>query len=309
MVGKVLVLKEQIMRCTAIAAARAVEIVELVKKSIEKDSEVRAAKGKIGFAQAISSSRITSAHRPPSQVSFENFRDGPAPVPHEPTKEEKGVIKPKDSSDMLGRINHVGDSKVTAQNGMDTSESPQKKNFIKEDGAKRNGDVSPEVRKNKKKILDSEVVVSSSPSPPAARKKKKSPIKGNNKAASSSDKTKSSSSKSQPQRTSSPDVDVISTTSSSEEEEDEIVVVNPKTVSVGAGGPTTWDVSSTDSDEDDIVVLASPEVRKGRNVQEPIDVSSGSEEEETITLEDEVQALQENRYPQPSRGWYRKEPI
>jgi len=307
MAGKVLVLKEQIMRCTAIAASRAVEIVELVKKSIEKDSELRSAKGKLGFAQAISANRITSAHKPPTQISMEHLRDTPAPITDEET-----VTKKVETS--LEKINK--ESKVTQQDGIKGSQAVSRMNIDKEDDTGKNGHVSTSPGKNKKKVVHSEEAETSTLSPPACRRKKTSPTKENR-------SSKSSSKRSQAGRSSSPEVVSLSPDVADEEE---IMVVDPKTVSVGEGGPTTWDVSSTDSDEEEITVLPVPDTRtarKARNVIEPIELSSGSEEEETITLEDEVQTLQDNnryrgqasggfpssRQQKPSRGWYSRDPI
>ncbi|XP_032873075.1 exosome complex component RRP45 isoform X1 [Amblyraja radiata] len=58
--GGIMLLKEQILRCTKIAGVKVAEITELMQKALENDKNVRKEGGKFGFAESIPNKRITS---------------------------------------------------------------------------------------------------------------------------------------------------------------------------------------------------------------------------------------------------------
>ncbi|XP_078261741.1 exosome complex component RRP45 [Rhinoraja longicauda] len=58
--GGIMLLKEQILRCTKIAGVKVAEITELMQKALENDTKVRKEGGKFGFAESVPAKRITS---------------------------------------------------------------------------------------------------------------------------------------------------------------------------------------------------------------------------------------------------------
>lgn len=58
--GGIMLLKEQILRCTKIAGVKVAEITELMQKALENDKNVRKEGGKFGFAESVPNKRITS---------------------------------------------------------------------------------------------------------------------------------------------------------------------------------------------------------------------------------------------------------
>ncbi|XP_004695673.1 PREDICTED: exosome complex component RRP45 [Condylura cristata] len=58
--GGVMLLKDQVLRCSKIAAVKVAEITELIQKALENDQKVRKEGGKFGFAESIVNQRITA---------------------------------------------------------------------------------------------------------------------------------------------------------------------------------------------------------------------------------------------------------
>ncbi|XP_021537162.1 exosome complex component RRP45 [Neomonachus schauinslandi] len=58
--GGIMLLKDQVLRCSKIAGVKVLEITELIQKALENDQKVRKEGGKFGFAESIASQRITA---------------------------------------------------------------------------------------------------------------------------------------------------------------------------------------------------------------------------------------------------------
>ncbi|XP_067849206.1 exosome complex component RRP45 [Heptranchias perlo] len=58
--GGIMLLKDQVLRCTKIAGVKVAEITELMQKALENDKKVRQKGGKFGFAESIPNKRITT---------------------------------------------------------------------------------------------------------------------------------------------------------------------------------------------------------------------------------------------------------
>ncbi|XP_006866338.1 PREDICTED: exosome complex component RRP45 [Chrysochloris asiatica] len=58
--GGIMLLKDQVLRCSKIAGVKVAEITELIQKALENDQKVRKEGGKFGFAESIAHQRITA---------------------------------------------------------------------------------------------------------------------------------------------------------------------------------------------------------------------------------------------------------
>ncbi|XP_078396236.1 exosome complex component RRP45 isoform X2 [Cetorhinus maximus] len=58
--GGIMLLKDQVLRCTKIAGVKVAEITELMQKALENDKKARKEGGKFGFAESIPNKRITT---------------------------------------------------------------------------------------------------------------------------------------------------------------------------------------------------------------------------------------------------------
>ncbi|XP_070613758.1 exosome complex component RRP45 [Erythrolamprus reginae] len=58
--GGIMLLKEQVLRCSKITGVKVAEITELIQKALENDQKARKEGGKYGFAESIPSERITA---------------------------------------------------------------------------------------------------------------------------------------------------------------------------------------------------------------------------------------------------------
>ncbi|KAM6220976.1 exosome complex component RRP45 [Rhynchocyon petersi] len=58
--GGIMLLKDQVLRCSKIAGVKVAEITELIQKALENDQKVRKEGGKFGFAESIVNQRITA---------------------------------------------------------------------------------------------------------------------------------------------------------------------------------------------------------------------------------------------------------
>nr|XP_020763965.1 exosome complex component RRP45 [Odocoileus virginianus texanus] len=58
--GGIMLLKDQVLRCSKIAGVKVMEITELIQKALENDQKVRKEGGKFGFAESMANQRITA---------------------------------------------------------------------------------------------------------------------------------------------------------------------------------------------------------------------------------------------------------
>ncbi|KAB1282061.1 Exosome complex component RRP45 [Camelus dromedarius] len=122
--GGIMLLKDQVLRCSKIAGVKVMEITELIQKALENDQKVRKEGGKFGFAESIANQRITafkmekapidtsdveekaeeiiSEAEPPSEVdylySFLNIFLKDAPIVLSDSEEEEMIILEPDKN-------------------------------------------------------------------------------------------------------------------------------------------------------------------------------------------------------------------
>ncbi|KAM5255926.1 exosome complex component RRP45 isoform 2-T2 [Ctenodactylus gundi] len=58
--GGIMLLKDQVLRCSKIAGVKVAEITELIQKALDNDQKVRKEGGKFGFAESIANQKITA---------------------------------------------------------------------------------------------------------------------------------------------------------------------------------------------------------------------------------------------------------
>ncbi|XP_077427736.1 exosome complex component RRP45 isoform X2 [Vanacampus margaritifer] len=68
--GGIMLLKEQVMRCSKIASVKVSEITELITKALENDKTARKAGGKCGFAESMPQERITALKKEETSVEM-----------------------------------------------------------------------------------------------------------------------------------------------------------------------------------------------------------------------------------------------
>ncbi|XP_066516393.1 exosome complex component RRP45 [Hoplias malabaricus] len=73
--GGIMLLKEQVLRCSKIASVKVSEITELINKALENDRRVRKEGGKFGFAESIPKERITALKREEAQVEMTDVQE------------------------------------------------------------------------------------------------------------------------------------------------------------------------------------------------------------------------------------------
>ncbi|XP_078683512.1 exosome complex component RRP45-like isoform X2 [Branchiostoma floridae x Branchiostoma belcheri] len=68
MSGGMLLVKEQVLRCSQIATVKVAEIIELIQKALDKDAQARQAGEKCGFAESVPTNKITTNKKEPTSV-------------------------------------------------------------------------------------------------------------------------------------------------------------------------------------------------------------------------------------------------
>nr|XP_046259084.1 exosome complex component RRP45 [Scatophagus argus] len=73
--GGIMLLKEQVMRCSKIASVKVSEITELISKALENDKKARKAGGRCGFAESMPQERITALKMDETSVEMTDVTD------------------------------------------------------------------------------------------------------------------------------------------------------------------------------------------------------------------------------------------
>ncbi|OBS70112.1 hypothetical protein A6R68_01351 [Neotoma lepida] len=73
--GGIMLLKDQVLRCSKIAGVKVAEITELIQKALENDQKVRKEGGKFGFAESIANQRITAFKMEKASVDTSNIEE------------------------------------------------------------------------------------------------------------------------------------------------------------------------------------------------------------------------------------------
>ncbi|XP_056227876.1 exosome complex component RRP45 [Seriola aureovittata] len=73
--GGIMLLKDQVMRCSKIASVKVSEITELISKALDNDKKARKAGGRCGFAESIPQERITALKADETPVEMMDVTD------------------------------------------------------------------------------------------------------------------------------------------------------------------------------------------------------------------------------------------
>ncbi|NXN29445.1 EXOS9 protein, partial [Nycticryphes semicollaris] len=73
--GGIMLVKEQVLRCSKITAVKVAEITELIQKALENDQKVRKEGGKFGFAESIPNQKITAFKMGSAAVDTNNVEE------------------------------------------------------------------------------------------------------------------------------------------------------------------------------------------------------------------------------------------
>ncbi|KFO87993.1 Exosome complex component RRP45, partial [Buceros rhinoceros silvestris] len=73
--GGIMLVKDQVLRCSKITAVKVAEITELIQKALENDEKVRKEGGKFGFAESIPNQKITTFKRESAAVDTNNVEE------------------------------------------------------------------------------------------------------------------------------------------------------------------------------------------------------------------------------------------
>ncbi|XP_065110694.1 exosome complex component RRP45 [Paramisgurnus dabryanus] len=73
--GGIMLLKDQVLRCSKIASVKVSEITELINKALQNDKKVRKEGGKFGFAESMPRERITTLKRDETPVEMADVNE------------------------------------------------------------------------------------------------------------------------------------------------------------------------------------------------------------------------------------------
>ncbi|XP_030644042.1 exosome complex component RRP45 [Chanos chanos] len=73
--GGIMLLKEQVLRCSKIASVKVSEITELINKALDNDKRARKEGGKFGFAESMPKERITALKKDEAPVEMTDVQD------------------------------------------------------------------------------------------------------------------------------------------------------------------------------------------------------------------------------------------
>lgn len=73
--GGIMLLKDQVLRCSKIASVKVSEITELIYKALENDRKIRKEGGKFGFAESMPKERITTLKREEAPVEMTDVKE------------------------------------------------------------------------------------------------------------------------------------------------------------------------------------------------------------------------------------------
>ncbi|XP_066240690.1 exosome complex component RRP45 isoform X1 [Saccopteryx leptura] len=122
--GGIMLLKEQVLRCSKIAGVKAAEITELIQKALENDRKVRKEGGKFGFAESIANQRITTFKMEEAPVDTSDVEEKAEEIIAETEPPPEVVSKPllwsPGTAQIGGVENSWGDPEESEQEEEDT---------------------------------------------------------------------------------------------------------------------------------------------------------------------------------------------
>lgn len=92
--GGIMLLKDQVFRCSKIAGVKVAEITELIQKALENDQRVRKEGGKFGFAESIANQRITAFKMEKAPIDTSNIEEKAEEIIAEAEPPPEVVSKP-----------------------------------------------------------------------------------------------------------------------------------------------------------------------------------------------------------------------
>ncbi|XP_077574870.1 exosome complex component RRP45 [Stigmatopora nigra] len=104
--GGIMLLKEQVMRCSKIASVKVSEITELITKALENDRMARKSGGKFGFAESMAQERITAMKKEETSVEMTDAKVGASDVvvqAEDPTETSQSVVVPLPGIGQVGQ--------------------------------------------------------------------------------------------------------------------------------------------------------------------------------------------------------------
>ncbi|XP_051993732.1 exosome complex component RRP45 [Xyrauchen texanus] len=73
--GGIMLLKDQVLRCSKIASVKVSEVTELINKALDNDRKIRKEGGKFGFAESMPKERITTLKRDKAPVEMTDVKE------------------------------------------------------------------------------------------------------------------------------------------------------------------------------------------------------------------------------------------
>ncbi|XP_066429900.1 exosome complex component RRP45 [Eleutherodactylus coqui] len=92
--GGIMLLKEQVLRCSKVAGVKVAEITELIQKALENDRKIRKEGGKFGFAESLPDQKITALKIEKNVVDTSNVKDKAEKIISESQPPSDVVTKP-----------------------------------------------------------------------------------------------------------------------------------------------------------------------------------------------------------------------
>ncbi|XP_044536159.1 exosome complex component RRP45 isoform X1 [Gracilinanus agilis] len=92
--GGIMLLQDQVLRCSKIAGVKVAEITELILKALENDKRVRKEGGKFGFAESIANQRITAFKMEKAPVDTSDVEEKAEEIIAEADPPSEAVSKP-----------------------------------------------------------------------------------------------------------------------------------------------------------------------------------------------------------------------
>ncbi|XP_029638761.1 exosome complex component RRP45 isoform X1 [Octopus sinensis] len=121
MAGDMLLMHEQILRCSNIAVVKVTEITELIQKALENDKQARATGAKFGFAESMEPQKITAMKKNLAEVNMENLKSSEVNLLAENISDDSSSESSSDSSESI-RLWGAGTAKL-GRNSSDISSS------------------------------------------------------------------------------------------------------------------------------------------------------------------------------------------
>ncbi|KAM8939494.1 exosome complex component RRP45 [Pelodytes ibericus] len=129
--GGIMLLKDQVLRCSKVAGVKVAEITELIQKALENDKKVRKEGGKFGFAESIPDQRITVLRMEKAPVDTSDVE----------AKAEEVISKSEPTSDVISKP--VVWAEGTAQIGEGLENAWGELEGSEEDDEDEEGEIAP----------------------------------------------------------------------------------------------------------------------------------------------------------------------